>query len=57
MCATEHLVQGTMQLCFSLSEDKSCDNHCHPSSEHGNLGCLECCIATPLDHEMQENFM
>ena len=35
--ATEQLVQGTMQLCFFLSKDESCDNHSNPSSRCENL--------------------
>jgi hypothetical protein len=35
--ATEQLVQGTVQLCFFLSKDESCDNHSNPSSRHENL--------------------
>jgi len=35
--AIEQLVQGTVQLCFFLSKDESCDNHYNAPSRHENL--------------------
>jgi hypothetical protein len=38
---TERVVQGIMQLYFSLYKVGSCDNHHYPSSECGNGSCFE----------------
>ena len=56
MCASEHLVQGKMQLCFCPSKKKSWDDHHYPSHECCNLCCFEGQNHATSDNEVAGEF-